>query len=215
MKGLGGYLDALHEGAPAGKRRELRQSLRVDAILGDLQPLLEGTLEGAVRVTDIVKNLRRLSHSGAGERQTLDLAKIARTAASLTAGGRTARAEVLVSAEGEAYVVGPEGPLHQVIVNLVDNALYAVRDCAQARVEIKVARRGDWVELAVADNGPGIAPADLAKIFEPFFTTKPVGEGTGLGLWISFSIVRECGGSIAAANRAEGGAEFVIRLPAG
>jgi two-component system sensor histidine kinase HupT/HoxJ len=213
MKGLTGYLEA--EAAPAAKRRELRRSLRVDAILADLAPLLEGTLEGAVRVTDIVKNLRRLSHSGAGERQRLDLAKIARTAASLTAGGRAARAEVVVSEEGETCVVGREGPLHQVIVNLVDNALYAVRELAEGRVEIRVARRGDWVELAVADNGPGIAAADLAKIFEPFFTSKPVGEGTGLGLWISFSIVRECGGAITAANRAEGGAEFVVRLPAG
>jgi two-component system sensor histidine kinase HupT/HoxJ len=215
MKGLTSYLDALHEGAPAGKRRELRQALRVDAVLADLAPLLEGTLEGAVRVADIVKNLRRLSHSGAGERQTLDLAKIARTAASLTAGGRAARAAVTVSAEGEARVVGHEGPLHQVIVNLVDNALYAVRERVEGRVELTVARRGDWVELAVADNGPGIAAGDLAKIFEPFFTTKPVGEGTGLGLWISFSIVRECGGTITAANRTEGGAEFTIRLPAG
>jgi len=117
--------------------------------------------------------------------------------------------------DGEARVFGHEGPLHQVIVNLVDNALYAVRDRAEGRVEITVARRGEWVELAVADNGSGVAAGDLAKIFEPFFTTKPVGEGTGLGLWISFSIVRECGGSIAAANRAQGGAEFVIRLPAG
>jgi two-component system sensor histidine kinase HupT/HoxJ len=215
MKGLTGYLDALHEGATAGKRRELRQSLRIDAMLADLDPLLEGTLEGAVRVADIVKNLRRLSHSGAGERRAFDLAKTARTAASLTAGGRAAGAEVVVFEAGEARVFGPEGPLHQVIVNLVDNALYAVRDAAGGRVEINVARRGEWVELAVADNGPGVAAGDLAKIFEPFFTTKPVGEGTGLGLWISFSIVRECGGSITAANRAQGGAEFTIRLPAG
>ena len=101
------------------------------------------------------------------------------------------------------------------IVNLVDNALYAVRGREDGRVEVSVARDGEHVALTVADNGPGIAAADMGKIFEPFFTTKPVGEGTGLGLWISFSIVRECGGSISAANRPQGGAEFVIRLPAG
>jgi two-component system, NtrC family, sensor histidine kinase HupT/HoxJ len=215
MKGLARYLGAIHDGAPAAQRKGLRQSLRIDAILKDLQPLLEGTLEGAVRVTDIVKNLRRLSFSGPAEQRTLDLAKIARTAASLTAGGRSARAEIVVTEEGEATVLGQEGPLHQVIVNLVDNALYAVRERADGRVEIRVGTRGEWVEVAVADNGPGMAAEDLAKIFEPFFTTKPVGVGTGLGLWISFSIVRECGGTITAANRAEGGAEFVIRLPAG
>ena len=82
------------------------------------------------------------------------------------------------------------------------------------RVEIR-SRSAAIGGVGRADNGPGIAPADLPKIFEPFFTTKPVGEGTGLGLWITFSIVREYGGSIAAANRPQGGAEFVIRLPAG
>ena len=91
MKGLTGYLDALPEGALAGKRRELRQSLRIDAMLADLAPPLEGTLEGAVRVADIVKNLRRLSHSGAGERRAFDLAKTARTAAALTAGASGGR----------------------------------------------------------------------------------------------------------------------------
>jgi two-component system sensor histidine kinase HupT/HoxJ len=57
--------------------------------------------------------------------------------------------------------------------------------------------------------------AALDKMFEPFFSTKAVGEGTGLGLWISWSIAREHGGSIAAANRPEGGALFTVRLPVG
>ena len=55
----------------------------------------------------------------------------------------------------------------------------------------------------------------IDKIFEPFFTTKPVGEGTGLGLWISYGIAREHGGTLAAANRPDGGALFTLTLPAG
>jgi two-component system sensor histidine kinase HupT/HoxJ len=66
-----------------------------------------------------------------------------------------------------------------------------------------------------SDNGSGIVDAALDKMFEPFFSTKAVGEGTGLGLWISWSIAREHGGSIAAANRPEGGALFTVRLPVG
>ncbi len=214
LSALTRYLDALHGRAPAPERRRLREALRIDAILADLQPLLDGTLEGATRVTDIVKNLRRLSFTGKGERQTLDLARLVRNAALLTAAGRSPRPEIAVACEGDARLVGHEGQLHQVVVNLVDNALYAVRDRPDGRIDIRVARRGETIEISVADNGPGVAPRDLDKIFEPFFTTKTVGEGTGLGLWISFSIVRECGGVLSAANRPSGGAEFTIRLPA-
>ena len=81
------------------------------------------------------------------------------------------------------------------------------------RVEVSLRRKPGAAEIVIRDNGAGIAAKDLGKIFEPFFTTKTVGEGTGLGLWISFSIVREYGGSIKAANRPEGGAEFTIELP--
>jgi two-component system sensor histidine kinase HupT/HoxJ len=214
LKGIARYLGALHAGATAAERKALRGSLRIDPILADLPALMEGTLEGATRVTDIVKNLRRLSFSGGGERQALDLAKLVRTAASLTAMSRTPRPEIVVECEGEARCLGHEGQLHQVIVNLVDNALYAVRDRPDGSIKLGVAQRGDVVEVTLADNGPGIAAGALDKIFEPFFTTKTVGEGTGLGLWISFSIVREHGGAIVAANRPEGGALFVIRLPA-
>jgi two-component system sensor histidine kinase HupT/HoxJ len=66
----------------------------------------------------------------------------------------------------------------------------------------------------VADNGPGIAAANLARIFDPFFTTKPVGKGTGLGLSISYGIVEQHGGTLAAANLADGGACFTLTLPA-
>ena len=101
------------------------------------------------------------------------------------------------------------------IVNLIDNALYAVKDRADGRVFVSLKKKDSAAELVVADNGAGISRKDMDKIFEPFFTTKAAGEGTGLGLWISFSIIREYGGAITAANRPQGGAEFVIRLPMG
>ena len=67
--------------------------------------------------------------------------------------------------------------------------------------------------IRLEDNGPGIAEADLLKVFDPFFTTKPVGKGTGLGLWVSWSIIRDHGGSIEAGNGPGGGACFTLRLP--
>ena len=67
--------------------------------------------------------------------------------------------------------------------------------------------------VEIADSGPGIAPAALARIFDPFFTTKPVGEGTGLGLSISYEIITKHGGEIRAQNLPAGGAMFTLRLP--
>jgi two-component system sensor histidine kinase HupT/HoxJ len=215
QKSLLAYLDAIHADAPAATRESLRAGLKIDSIVADYKPLLEGTMEGATRVTEIVKNLRRLSFSKTSDKQRLDLDKVLRAAVSLTARSKAAKAEISIDSASDATIVAHEGQIHQVIVNLIDNALYAVKDRADGRIFVSLKRRDGAAEIVVADNGAGIAEKDIDKIFEPFFTTKAVGEGTGLGLWISFSIVREYGGAIAATNRPEGGAEFVIRLPMG
>jgi two-component system sensor histidine kinase HupT/HoxJ len=121
---------------------------------------------------------------------------------------------VIIQTRSDAIVQGQEGRLHQVIVNLVENALDAVRGRPDPRVIIDVATTGENVEVRVQDNGPGVTQAVADKIFEPFFTTKTVGEGTGLGLWISYSIAREHGGEIALMP-SDNGALFVLRLPKG
>jgi two-component system sensor histidine kinase HupT/HoxJ len=209
------YLEAVHAGAPTARRESLRAELKIDAILTDCKPLLEGTMEGATRVTEIVKNLRRLSFSKTSDKQLLDLDKVLRTAVSLTARSKNSKAEIVIDNAPDVTIVAHEGQIHQVIVNLIDNAFYAVKDRPDGRIFVSLKQGDGAAEIVVADNGAGIAGKDMDKIFEPFFTTKAAGEGTGLGLWISFSIIREYGGSITAANRAEGGAEFVIRLPTG
>jgi len=104
--------------------------------------------------------------------------------------------------------------IEQVLINLMRNALDAVRGTAVKNVRVTVERDGEWVRIAVADAGPGIAPEAMARLFEPFFTTKPAGQGLGLGLAISASIANALGGALEAANRPEGGAVFTLRLPA-
>lgn len=213
-KNLVAYLDAIH-GNSEEEIPDLRRTLKIDAIIADIAPLLEGTLEGADRVSDIVKNLRRLSFSKSGERQSVDLDRLIRNSAHLAARAKNARSEVVIDSEPGLSIEAHEGQLHQVFVNLIDNALHAVEGQAQPKVEIQVTRKKQTVEISVCDNGPGIAEADLGKIFEPFFTTKSVGEGTGLGLWISFSIVEDYRGTISARNREAGGAEFIATFPLG
>lgn len=100
--------------------------------------------------------------------------------------------------------------LEQVIINLLRNAVDAVRDRRDARIEITV-ETGAHAHVLVRDNGPGIS--DLENLFEPFWTTKKPGEGTGLGLAISSSIVADFGGRLTARNEEPGGAVFAVELP--
>ena len=103
--------------------------------------------------------------------------------------------------------------LQQVFLNLIVNAEHAMAGQTSARViDLACADRDDMIEVQVTDTGPGIPESDLDAIFDPFFTTKPVGQGTGLGLSVSYGIIRELGGTIRAVPHRDG-ARFVIRLP--
>jgi C4-dicarboxylate-specific signal transduction histidine kinase len=111
-------------------------------------------------------------------------------------------------------VLADENRIQQVLLNLVQNAHQAMASQPRERVlTVRVGPRGNSAFVEVSDTGPGI-PADmLPKIFDPFFTTKPPGEGSGLGLSVSYGIVTEHGGMLSAENTPEGGARFVIELP--
>jgi two-component system, NtrC family, C4-dicarboxylate transport sensor histidine kinase DctB len=103
--------------------------------------------------------------------------------------------------------------LQQVFVNILANALDALRDAPSKEIHMSVEEVNDWVKIRVRDTGPGISKEDLASIFDPFFSTKQVGSGLGLGLSISDSIIRQFGGTIEAENAQQGGAVFTIALP--
>ena len=208
------YLDAVHRNEPPEQLGKLKKELRIDALLDDFGPLIDGTLEGAVRVSDIVKNLRRLSFSKIGEAAEVDIERVLNTAVRWSTRAKSIKADVRMTIEPGLTVAGNEGQIHQVIVNLVDNAMDAMSNVAKPELTITAQRRGGEVAIEIADNGPGIPDKVLDRVFEPFFTTKQVGEGTGLGLWISYGIVREHGGELRAANRPGEGASFSFALPA-
>ena len=105
--------------------------------------------------------------------------------------------------------------MKQVFLNLLMNAHQALEG---ARGRIRVATAFDpgrnTVEISIADSGPGIPPAIVDKIFDPFFSTKQSGEGTGLGLSVSYGIVTDHGGTIEVGTTADDMTEFIVRLPA-
>jgi two-component system C4-dicarboxylate transport sensor histidine kinase DctB len=101
--------------------------------------------------------------------------------------------------------------LEQVLLNLVSNALDAMKDAPRKQLRIDARIDGDRIHVAVADSGCGMPDAVMQRLFEPFFSTKSAGEGLGLGLVISNSIVRAFGGSLRARS-GEGGTVFEFDL---
>jgi two-component system NtrC family sensor kinase len=111
-----------------------------------------------------------------------------------------------------------------VILNLINNAFYAVNEKFKVQssklnteyqpvVTVITRNLKDKIEINVKDNGTGIPQKVIDKIFQPFFTTKPTGQGTGLGLSLSYDIVKAHGGEIKVQTKENGGTEFIIQLP--
>jgi signal transduction histidine kinase len=110
----------------------------------------------------------------------------------------------------------------RVVLNLINNAFYAVNEKSKLqasgykpRVLVTTQNKGDKIEINVEDNGPGIPDPIKEKIFQPFFTTKPTGQGTGLGLSLSYDIVKAHGGELIVESLESKGTRFIISLPIG
>jgi len=215
-KRLQSYLDALHQRQSEAELADLRQRLRIDHLLSDLPELMAGTLEGAQRTADIVQGLKRFSAMDRQQRVRLDLAEVLERALLWVQKGQAQAPRIdWVRPPQPLPVLGSDGPLQQVLTNLLQNACDAVADQIGARRWVRIEADADAlaVRVRVCDGGAGIAPEHLSRIFDPFFTTKPVGQGTGLGLSISYGIVQEHGGHLSARNSADAGAEFELSLP--
>ncbi|MGE4063309.1 MAG: ATP-binding protein [Rhodospirillaceae bacterium] len=111
------------------------------------------------------------------------------------------------------YVLGNTIRLEQVVVNLVSNALDAMRDHPHRHLTVELIPDGSSAVLEVTDTGRGIAREQLSSVFDPFYTTKDVGEGLGLGLSISYGIVKDMGGEISVESELNVGTTFRVTLP--
>lgn len=151
--------------------------------------------------------------SPAGLRERLDLATVVDQALLLLEPRlHEEHVECVLQLSRPAWVRGDAIRLEQVLINLLRNALDAMRGRTPARLEIRIEPLdGQW-RLSVVDTGEGIAPENLNNIFDPFFTTKPVGDGLGLGLAVSYAIIHELGGQLSAENHGSG-AVFRFSLP--
>jgi signal transduction histidine kinase len=199
-----------HQGQGEGAR-EVRDSLIAD--LGESAELIHEETGRLGRITHALLaggDLVRARIDG-----SVTLSQVLERGCALVIAGarRSTHVDIDPSVEGISVEADPDR-LVQVIVNLVQNACDAVRERLLGRVRILATQEPEgMIAIRVEDNGPGIAPEVETRLFEPFATTKPSGEGTGLGLYTSYMLVRAMRGTLALENRREGGASAVVRLP--
>jgi len=193
--------------------------------LAEVRESLEEAWEGAVRVKELVREMRKLSHFDDEERP-VDLREVAEAALRVARKELEyrARVEAELPPDGQTVVLGNRGQLFQVVLNLLLNAAQALVGTRRGGatppaagsshvVQVRVRVTGRWVVVEVEDDGPGIPPEAQHRVFEPFFTTKPVGEGTGLGLSICRGIVTNHGGDLLLDSEVGRGTRVEVRLP--
>jgi signal transduction histidine kinase len=203
-------LDAHRAGRPDEAAR-LEQEADLDYFRQHFARTCDKTLEGLRRVRDIVQNLRDFARLDEAELQDADLNAALACALEVLGHEFKKKGLRLGTDFGPLPPVRCQpGKINQVFLHLLSNAVEACHH--GGAVEVRTRAEGDGVVVEVRDDGCGIPPEHRPRLFEPFFTTKPVGQGTGLGLSVSFGIVRDHGGSIDVESEVGRGSTFRVRL---
>jgi signal transduction histidine kinase len=208
-------------GLGAAELRELNQEFEGSELIGlidyvcswfTVQDLLRDIGRGTRRIEGIVKALKGYSYMDQAPAQLVDVRVGLNNTLTMLNSKLEGRIDVnRIYAKEVPRIQGFGSELNQVWTHLIDNALTAMGE--QGTLELKAFPESDRVVVEVADSGPGIALEVQDKIFDPFYTTKPPGEGTGLGLTLSHSIVVEKhGGEISVESR-PGATRFTVKLP--
>jgi signal transduction histidine kinase len=217
-------LDEMMEEVAKGNYEEVK------AIVNDVKQNLEKINHHGKRADGIVKGMLQHSRSSSATKEPTDINKLADEYLRLAYHGLRAKDKSFNATLETAYdeTIGNINIIPQdigrVILNLITNAFYAAPLPPEGgflaldykhspTVWVSTKKLGDKVIISVRDNGPGIPKKILDKIFQPFFTTKPTGQGTGLGLSLSYDIVKAHGGEIKINTKEGEGAEFIISLP--
>jgi signal transduction histidine kinase len=171
-------------------------------------------LESA-RAARIVRGMLDFVHPPQLSVQPVDLAElIQQVVAGRAAAHDAAGISTHVCLDQLPPVLADRGRIEQVLLNVITNAEHALLSTAGERtLTLSGATEQECVAIHIRDTGIGIAADNIARVFEPFFTTKPVGQGTGLGLSMSYGILHDLGGSIAVDSEPGAGATFTLRLP--
>lgn len=197
---------------------EKYRKLKLAVVRNDIDDLLSQSQSGLKRLSDIVLSLRTFSHvDNEDEKSDYNLKEIMDQVLLMSRNGSKYVAEVETHIPEEMTVFCNKGQLAQVFINIVVNAVQAIKSQQRdgmGRIKIFADVEQDFVCIHIADDGPGIPESNYSKIFNPFFTTKEVGQGTGLGLSISYDIVvNKHKGKLEFKSAMGVGTEFIVMLP--
>ncbi|CAJ0719642.1 Adaptive-response sensory-kinase SasA [Ralstonia edaphis] len=217
---VAGLLDALsayesHEAelAPATRAAlaQVKQAADLEYVREDVPALLMESQEGLQRVKTIVQGLKDFSHVEEAQPQLANLETCLETTIKIVWNELKYKVELVREYGGIPDIECRPAQLSQVFMNLLVNAGQAIQD--HGRITLRTGHDAGNVWVEVEDTGGGIRPEHLSRIFDPFFTTKPVGLGTGLGLSVSYGIVRKHGGQIEVRSEVGRGTCFRLVLP--
>jgi signal transduction histidine kinase len=190
---------------------EMKTEMDLAFILEDFEKSIQDSLDGTVRVSQIVADLKNFAHLDKAELEAMDINKGIESILNIVWNEIKYRAQ-LIREYGDVPLVEcfPQR-INQVFMHLLVNAAQAVDE--QGEIRIRTWSDGEWVHVRISDTGHGIPKQDLNRIFDPFFTTKEVGKGTGLGLNVAYNIVRKHHGRIDVESEPGEGTAFTVRLP--
>ncbi|MEO8673211.1 MAG: two-component regulator propeller domain-containing protein [Tahibacter sp.] len=188
-----------------------RNAIELDYVREDTVSLLAESLEGITRVEKIVRELKEFSHLDDAQWQRVDLHRGIESTLAVASHELRYKAEIVKEFGTLPLVECLPFQINQVFLSLLVNAAHAISERGTITVRTGCDAEEVWVQIA--DDGIGIDPAILHRIFEPFFTTKPVGQGTGLGLSVSYGIIQRHHGRIDVASKLGKGTSFTIHLP--
>lgn len=179
----------------------------------EFEEIIGDCLEGAERIREIVQNLRTFSRLDEAKVSFVNVHEGINSSIRMLSRYFSADNISLVREFGDLpKIEANAGQLNQVWMNLLANGAQAVGEVG-GEVKIKTELASDRIVVQISDTGIGIPKEDLGRIFDPFFTSKPVGEGSGLGLSISFGIVERHGGNISVVSQPGKGSTFTVSLP--
>ncbi|HEX8544869.1 MAG TPA: ATP-binding protein [Pseudomonas sp.] len=218
LKTLAGYVDDLLRIIDAvdtvdnlGELRKIKQSLEYDYIRNDVEALIVESEDGIDRVKKIITALKDFSHIEDDEFILVSLQRGLESTLNMVNNELKYKAEVIREFSEIPQVQCIASQINQVVMNLLINAAHAIEQFGV--ITLRCGHEGDWVWVEVQDTGRGIEPQVLSRIYDPFFTTKPVGQGTGLGLTLSYNIVQKHHGRFEVHSEPGQGSRFRFWLP--
>lgn len=192
--------------------KELKEQIELDFIKEDLPMLIKSCQDGSERTKNIILDLKNFSRLDEMVVNNIDLKKEIDTTLNILYNKIKNKIEVIKNYDDEIPLIeGYGGQLNQVFMNILDNACYAIK--GSGTITIGLHKSDNGVIIEIEDSGCGMSQEQIGKIFDPFFTTKPVGEGTGLGMSISYKVIQNHGGKITVESNENNGTKFIIKLP--